>query len=58
MTDTKKSNYVLMIEEILYLYQSEYIITKEFMIPNWNPTQYDKFIKDRTQPAIDLANRL
>ena len=24
----------------------------------WNPTQYERFIKDRTQPAIDLANRL
>lgn len=27
-------------------------------MPNWNPVQYEKFIKDRTQPAIDLANRL
>ena len=27
-------------------------------MPNWNPIQYEKFIKDRTQPAIDLANRL
>ena len=27
-------------------------------MPNWNPTQYEKFIKDRTQPSIDLANRL
>ena len=25
---------------------------------NWNPIQYEKFIKDRTQPAVDLANRL
>ena len=25
---------------------------------DWNPTQYEKFIKDRTQPAIDLANRI
>ena len=25
---------------------------------DWNPEQYEKFIKDRTQPAIDLANRL
>ncbi len=57
MNDTKKLNYILMIEEILYLYQSEYIITKEFMMPNWNPIQYEKFIKGRTQPAIDLANR-
>ena len=24
----------------------------------WNPTQYERFIKDRTQHAIDLANRL
>ena len=24
----------------------------------WNPTQYERFIKDRTQTAIDLANRL
>ena len=27
-------------------------------MPNWNPLQYEKFLKDRTQPAIDLANRL
>ena len=27
-------------------------------MPDWNPEQYEKFIKDRTQPAIDLANRL
>lgn len=27
-------------------------------MPNWNPIQYVRFIKDRTQPAIDLANRL
>lgn len=27
-------------------------------MPNWNPIQYEKFFKDRTQPAIDLANRL
>lgn len=25
---------------------------------NWNPIQYEKFLKDRTQPAIDLANRI
>lgn len=25
---------------------------------NWNPIQYEKFIKDRTQPAVDLINRL
>ena len=25
---------------------------------DWNPEQYEKFIKDRTQPAIDLANIL
>ena len=25
---------------------------------DWNPEQYEKFIKDRTQPAIDLANKL
>ena len=24
---------------------------------NWNPIQYEKFLKDRTQPAVDLANR-
>ena len=24
----------------------------------WNPAQYEKFIQDRTQPAIDLAERL
>lgn len=24
----------------------------------WNPAQYEKFIADRTQPAIDLAERL
>ena len=22
---------------------------------NWNPEQYEKFLKDRTRPAIDLA---
>ena len=27
-------------------------------MPGWNPAQYEKFLKDRTQPAIDLANRL
>ena len=27
-------------------------------MPNWNSIQYEKFLKDRTQPAIDLANRL
>ena len=27
-------------------------------MPDWNPEQYEKFIKDRTQPAIDLANKL
>lgn len=27
-------------------------------MPNWNPIQYEKFLKDRTHPAIDLANRL
>ena len=27
-------------------------------MPDWDPIQYEKFIKDRTQPAIDLANRL
>lgn len=27
-------------------------------MPNWNPEQYEKFIMDRTQPAIDLAHRL
>lgn len=27
-------------------------------MPNWNPIQYEKFIKDRTQPAIDLTNRI
>lgn len=27
-------------------------------MPNWNPIQYEKFIKGRTLPAIDLANRL
>ena len=27
-------------------------------MPNWNPIQYEKFLKDRTQPAVDLANRL
>lgn len=27
-------------------------------MPQWNPEQYEKFIKDRTQPAIDLASRL
>lgn len=27
-------------------------------MPNWNPIQYEKFLKDRTQPAIDLSNRL
>ena len=27
-------------------------------MPNWNPIQYEKFLKDRTQPAIDLASRL
>ena len=24
----------------------------------WNPVQYEKFLKDRTRPAIDLACRL
>ena len=27
-------------------------------MPGWNPVQYEKFLKDRTQPAIDLASRL
>ena len=27
-------------------------------MPNWNPILYEKFLKDRTHPAIDLANRL
>ncbi|MBQ9514773.1 MAG: methyltransferase domain-containing protein [Ruminococcus sp.] len=27
-------------------------------MPEWNPIQYEKFLKDRTQPAIDLANRI
>ena len=27
-------------------------------MPKWNPIQYEKFLKDRTQPAIDLVNRL
>lgn len=27
-------------------------------MPKWNPEQYEKFIKDRTQPAVDLVNRL
>lgn len=27
-------------------------------MPNWNPEQYEKFVKDRTQPAIDLTYRL
>lgn len=27
-------------------------------MPDWNPIQYEKFLKDRTQPAIDLADRL
>ena len=27
-------------------------------MPEWNPIQYEKFLKDRTQPAIELANRL
>ena len=27
-------------------------------MPQWNPEQYEKFIKNRTQPAIDLVNRL
>jgi len=27
-------------------------------MPGWNPVQYEKFLKDRTQPAVDLANRL
>lgn len=27
-------------------------------MPNWNPAQYEKFLKDRTQPAFDLAGRL
>ena len=27
-------------------------------MPNWNPKQYEKFLKDRTRPAIDLVNRL
>ena len=27
-------------------------------MPKWNPDQYERFIKDRTQPAIDLVNRL
>lgn len=27
-------------------------------MPKWNPAQYEKFIEDRTQPAIDLAGRL
>lgn len=27
-------------------------------MPNWNPIQYEKFLRDRTQPAVDLANRL
>ena len=25
---------------------------------NWNPELYEKFIKDRTQPSIDLVSRL
>ena len=25
---------------------------------DWNPEQYSKFIKERTQPAIDLANKI
>ena len=24
----------------------------------WNPEQYKKFIKERTQPAVDLADRI
>ena len=28
------------------------------LMPDWNPVQYEKFLKDRTRPAIDLANRL
>lgn len=31
---------------------------QEENMPNWDPKQYEKFIKDRTQPAIDMANRL
>lgn len=27
-------------------------------MPEWNAKQYTKFIKERTQPAIDLANRI
>lgn len=27
-------------------------------MPNWNPIQYERFLKDRTRPAIDLTNRL
>lgn len=27
-------------------------------MPNWNPKQYEKFLKNRTQPAVDLANKL
>lgn len=25
---------------------------------DWNPEQYIKFINERTQPSIDLANRI
>lgn len=28
------------------------------IMSSWNPEQYEKFIKDRTQPAIDLASRI
>lgn len=27
-------------------------------MPKWDPAQYAKFLKDRTMPAVDLANRL
>lgn len=27
-------------------------------MPEWNAKQYTKFLKERTQPAIDLANRI
>jgi len=39
-------------------YPSKTVFERSFIMPDWNASQYLKFEKQRTQPAIDLANRI
>lgn len=50
--------YVLVVETLSLEQNFKFYVKEAFKMSSWDSKQYLKFSKERTQPAIDLANRI